>query len=213
MITVKITVAVRLTPVAMPLDNAAVEPSALCPDPSREKGRRRGDSTQDPPLSSSQLAARRRPPCPRQHRPTALRGRDRNPPAREQGRRAQCRSTHAPRAPAPASYWTPSPSTFRPIKGPADQTNQLAPSPATSQTRSFHPACSSSTSPAPPASYWTWRAPPCSTSWEQVAAGKYWRNLAGVDSARRRRVLLPLRTPPSPSSSSLRAGELHPLRR
>jgi hypothetical protein len=47
---VKITVAVRLMPVAMLLDDAAVEPSPLCPDPSREKGRRRGDSTQDPPL-------------------------------------------------------------------------------------------------------------------------------------------------------------------
>jgi hypothetical protein len=48
--TVKITVADRLMHVAMPLDDAAVEPSSLCPDPSREKGRRRGDSTQDPPL-------------------------------------------------------------------------------------------------------------------------------------------------------------------
>jgi hypothetical protein len=151
-------------PVATLLDDAAVKPSALCPDPSREKGRRRGDSTQDPPSLLPQLSASSRPPYPRQSRPTALRGRDRTPPAREQGHRAQCRSTHAPRAPAPASYRTPSPSTLRPIKGPADQTNQLAPSPATSQTHSLHPARSSSMSPAPPARYWTRRAPPRSTS-------------------------------------------------
>jgi hypothetical protein len=48
--TVKITVLARPNPVAMLLDDAAVEPSAPCPDPSREKGRRRGGSTQDPPL-------------------------------------------------------------------------------------------------------------------------------------------------------------------
>jgi hypothetical protein len=37
--TVRITVAARLNPVAMLVDDAAVEPSPLCPDPSCEKGR------------------------------------------------------------------------------------------------------------------------------------------------------------------------------
>jgi hypothetical protein len=60
-ITVKITAPVRPLPIAMLVDNAAVEPSSLCPDPSREKGRRRGDSTQDPPSLLPHLAARRRP--------------------------------------------------------------------------------------------------------------------------------------------------------
>jgi hypothetical protein len=59
--TVKITVAVRLMPVAMLLDDAAIEPSSLCPDPSREKRRKRADITQDPPYLLPQLAARRRP--------------------------------------------------------------------------------------------------------------------------------------------------------
>jgi hypothetical protein len=167
----------------------------------------------DPPLFSFFLSASSRPLCPRQHRPTALRGRDRTPPARGQGRRAQCRSTHAPRAPAPARYWTPSPSSLRPIKAPVDQTRGLTPIPATFQTHSPLPALSSSTSPAPLARYWTRRASPCSTSLEQAAAGNWWRSLAGVDSARRRRVLLPLCTPPSPPSSSLHAGELLRLRR
>jgi hypothetical protein len=48
--------------VAMLLDGATVEPSALCPDPSHEKGRRRGGSTQDPPSLLPQQPARRRPP-------------------------------------------------------------------------------------------------------------------------------------------------------
>jgi hypothetical protein len=38
-VTVKITAPVRLLPVAMLGDDAAVEPSPLCPDPSREKRR------------------------------------------------------------------------------------------------------------------------------------------------------------------------------
>jgi hypothetical protein len=59
--TVKITVAIRLMPVAMLLDDAAVDPSPLYPDPSREKGRRRGDSTQDPSSLLPQQPARRRP--------------------------------------------------------------------------------------------------------------------------------------------------------
>jgi hypothetical protein len=40
MVTVRISVAVCLVPVAMLLDDAAAEPSPLCPDPSHEKGRR-----------------------------------------------------------------------------------------------------------------------------------------------------------------------------
>jgi hypothetical protein len=38
------------------------------------------------------------------------------------------------RAPTTASFWPPLPSTLRPIKGPADQTNEHTQSPATSQT-------------------------------------------------------------------------------
>jgi hypothetical protein len=49
-VTVKITAPVRLVPVAMLLDASAVEPSPLCPDPSREKGRRRGRQRPGPPL-------------------------------------------------------------------------------------------------------------------------------------------------------------------
>jgi hypothetical protein len=191
--TVKITVLARSNPVAMLLDDATVDASPLCPDPSHGKRRRRGDSTLGPPLSSSQQPARRRPPYPRQHRPTALRSRDRTPPAREQGRRAHGRSTHAPRAPEPTCFWPPLPSSLRPIKGPANQTNQLAQSPATSQTRSFHPARSSSSTPATLARYWTRRAPPRSTSLEQATAGNRRRSFAGVVSARRRQALLPLR--------------------
>jgi hypothetical protein len=36
-VTVSITVLAHLNPVAMLVDDAAVEPSPLCPDPSREK--------------------------------------------------------------------------------------------------------------------------------------------------------------------------------
>jgi hypothetical protein len=90
----------------MLLDDATVDASPLCPDPSHGKRRRRGDSTPGPPFSSSQQPARRRPPCPRQHRPTACLSRDQSLPACEQGRHAHCRSTHAPRAPEPANYWT-----------------------------------------------------------------------------------------------------------
>jgi hypothetical protein len=203
LITVSCTVLARSNPVDMLLDGATVEPSPLCPDPSHGKRRRRGGSTRDPPLSSSQQPARHRPPCPRQHRPTALCGRDQNPPAREQGRCARCRSTHAPRAPEPVSFWPPLPSSLRPIKGTADQTNQLAPSPATSQTRSFHPARSSSSTPATPARYWTRRAPSRSTTPEQAAAGNRRRSFAGVFSAPRRRVLLPLRHAVAIEQSSL----------
>jgi hypothetical protein len=48
--TVSFTVVVRLNPVAMLGDTSAVEPSPLCPDPSREKGRRRGRTRLGPPL-------------------------------------------------------------------------------------------------------------------------------------------------------------------
>jgi hypothetical protein len=60
-ITVKITAPVRLVPVAMLIDDAAVEPSPLYPDPSREKGRRGGGQHPGPPSLLPQLAARRRP--------------------------------------------------------------------------------------------------------------------------------------------------------
>jgi hypothetical protein len=53
--TVLITVAVRLNPVAMLVDDAAVEPSPLCPDPSREKWREEEERAQDPPLCLSSL--------------------------------------------------------------------------------------------------------------------------------------------------------------
>jgi hypothetical protein len=114
LITVSFTVRARSNPVAMLLDGASVEPSPLCPDPGREKWREGEERAQDP-LPVSPLPARRRPPCPRQHRPTACRSRDQSPPARERGHRARCCSMHIARAPEPASFWTPSPPTLRPI--------------------------------------------------------------------------------------------------
>jgi hypothetical protein len=51
-ITVRITAPVRLMPVAMLVDDAAVDPSPLFPDPSREKWRRRRRTRPGPPLSS-----------------------------------------------------------------------------------------------------------------------------------------------------------------
>jgi hypothetical protein len=54
--TVSITVAVHLEPVAMLVEIPAVDPSPLCPDPSREKWREEEERAQDPPplcLSSS----------------------------------------------------------------------------------------------------------------------------------------------------------------
>jgi hypothetical protein len=61
-VTVSFTVAVHLDPVALLIDDAAVEPSPLGPDPSREKGRRRGRPRPDPPLFSFFLSASSRPP-------------------------------------------------------------------------------------------------------------------------------------------------------
>jgi hypothetical protein len=87
-ITVKITAPVRPMPVAMLVDDAVVDPGALCPDPSREKWRE-GEERAQAPLSVSPLPARRRPPCLRQHRPTARRSQDRNSPARPRDRRAR----------------------------------------------------------------------------------------------------------------------------
>jgi hypothetical protein len=97
------------------------------------------------------LPARHRPPWPRQSRPTAPRRRDQTPPAREQGHHARCCSSCVARAPAPASYWTPSPSTPWPIKTPSDQTNELTPLTARSRTPSLPPARSRSTQPSTPA--------------------------------------------------------------
>jgi hypothetical protein len=51
-VTVRITVAVRLDPVAILVGDAAVEPSPLCPDPSREKWREEEERAQDPPSLS-----------------------------------------------------------------------------------------------------------------------------------------------------------------
>jgi hypothetical protein len=165
-ITVVITVAVRPAPVAMLLGDAAVEPSSPCPDPSHEKRREEENCAQGPlpvVLLLCTLPTAMPSPAPthspRQHRPTALRGRASTLPACPRGRRARCCSMRTARAPEPGSFWTPSPSSLRPINTPADQTERLAPSPATSQTHSPLPSRPSSTSPAPPATYWTRRAP------------------------------------------------------
>jgi hypothetical protein len=187
-----------------------VEPSPLCPDPSREKWRRRRRTRPGPPSLLPLLSARRWPLRPRQSWPTAPRRRDQAPPAREQGRPARCRSTHVARAPAPASYWTPSPPTPWPIKTPADQTNEHTPLTATYQTHSPLPARPRSTSPASPVRYWTRKAPPRSASVEQADAENWWRSLAGVFSARRRRVLLPLHRAPPSNTRHCNAGELPP---
>jgi hypothetical protein len=197
-ITVVITVAVRLWPVAMLLGDASVDPSAPCPDPSHEKRREGEELRPGPPPRPSSSCTMDAPepthslPQPSQHPPST-------PP------RPPCtvRPSHVARAPKPASSWTPAPSSLRPINTPADQTERLAPSPATPQTHSLRPACSSSTTPAPPARYWTWRAPPRSTTWEQAAAGNRRRSITAADSARRRRVLLPLRHALAVEQSSL----------
>jgi hypothetical protein len=83
---VKITVRARLSTVAMLLDDATVEPSTLSPDPSCEK-RREEEKRAQGPLPVLLLPARRRPPCPRQSRPTAPRGQAITLLARERGRR------------------------------------------------------------------------------------------------------------------------------
>ena len=51
-ITVRITAPVRLDPIATLVNVSAVEPSPLCPDPSREKGREEEERAQDPPSLS-----------------------------------------------------------------------------------------------------------------------------------------------------------------
>jgi hypothetical protein len=50
---VSFTVLMRPDPVAILMDDAAVEPSPLCPDPSREKWREEEERAQDPPLCLS----------------------------------------------------------------------------------------------------------------------------------------------------------------
>jgi hypothetical protein len=53
MITVRITVAVHLKPVAMLLDTSAVDPSSLCPDPSRATWEEMEDTARTPLSSPS----------------------------------------------------------------------------------------------------------------------------------------------------------------
>jgi hypothetical protein len=174
----------------MLVETAVVDPSPLCPDPSCEKWREEEERAQDPPLCLSSSCTT--PTAMTAPEPTHSTPQPRpNPPAREQGRHARCCSTRVARAPAPVSYWVPSPSSLRPIKASADQTNQLAPLPATSQTPSPLPARSRLTSPSPPVRYWTRRAPLRSTSLEQADAGNWWRSLAGVFSARRLKLCFP----------------------
>jgi hypothetical protein len=118
---------------------------------------------------------------------------------------------HIARAPAPVSFWTPSPPTLWPIKAPADQTNELAPLPATSQTPSLLSARSRSKQPATPVSHWTQAAPPRSTPVEQEDAGKWRRRAAGVFSAPHRWALLPLHRAPPSNTRHCTAGELPAL--
>jgi hypothetical protein len=82
------TVLARPRTVAMLLGDAAVEPSAPSPDPSQEK-RREEEHCAQGPLRVIFFSARCRPPCPRQSRPTAPRGRARTLPARPRDRRAR----------------------------------------------------------------------------------------------------------------------------
>jgi hypothetical protein len=196
------TVLARSSAVAMLLGISTVDPSAPSPDPSQEK-RREGEVCAQGPLLVIFFPARCRPPWRRQSRPTASRSRARTPPARPRGRRAQCRSTRAPRTPTPTSFWTALPSTLWPIKGPSDQTRRRTPLPATSQTTPFHPSRSGSSTPATPARYWTSGAPPRSTTWEQAATGNRWRRRTAADSARRRRALHPPRHSLTVEHSSL----------
>jgi hypothetical protein len=60
--TVRITVAVRLVPVAMLVETSVVEPSPLCPDPSRATWEEMEDTAQTPPLFSFFLSTSSRPP-------------------------------------------------------------------------------------------------------------------------------------------------------
>jgi hypothetical protein len=123
------------------------------------------------------------------------------------------RASNAARTPATASFWPRLPSSLRPIKGPADQTQRRTSLPAPSQTPSFSPACSGSPSPASPEWYWTRGAPPRSTTWRPAAAGNRRRRSTAADPARRRRVLLPLRLAIAVEHLSLLAGELPPVLR
>jgi hypothetical protein len=202
----------HLDPVAMLVEASAVDPSSLCPDPSHEKWREEEEHAQDPPLclSSSCMtptavtapAPTHSTPWPRQH-PSSTRARPSRPVSPVHVASTTC-AGHPLGAPVPAALA---------YKNPHRSNERAHPLPATSQTPSPLPARSSSTSPAPLARYWTRRVPPRSTSVKQADAENWWRRLAGVFSAHRRQALLPLRSPLSPSSSSLHAGELHPCRR
>jgi hypothetical protein len=169
-----------------------------------------GRNRPDPPLFSLCLSARCRPAGARQRVPTVPRRHEQAPPARPQGRRTRLCPCTSPEPPAPATYWTPLPPTSWPIKSPSEPTIKPTPAPAASQTTSLPPVRSRSQLPAPPASYWTRVAPPRSAAVGRTDAGKWRRSAAGTFSAPRRRVLLPLRPSPSPSSSLLPTGELPP---
>jgi hypothetical protein len=101
--TVGCTILARSRTVATLLDDATVEPSAPCPDLSREKGRNGGKCAQGP-LPDLLLPARCRPPWMRQSRPIALRSRGDTLPAHPRGRRARC-DLQTPLGPP---HWPPS---------------------------------------------------------------------------------------------------------
>jgi hypothetical protein len=163
-----------------------------------------------PPFSVPLLSTRRRPSWPRQRRPIVPRRRDQAPPACPQACRARRCPCTSPDHPAPATHWAPLSPPSWPIKSPSDHAVDTTPLPATSQTPSLPPVRSRSLQPSTPASYWTREALPRPASVEQADAGKWRRSAAGVCSAPRRQALLPLRASPSPSPSSLDAGELPP---
>jgi hypothetical protein len=115
LITVSFTVLARSNPVAMLLDGATVDPSPLCPDPGREKWREGEERAQDPPrrLTSSCTSPTTLPsPAPTHSTPRPRR----QPPSTPS--RPPCPAWPLPtaRAPAPASFWPPLPSTSRAYK-------------------------------------------------------------------------------------------------
>jgi hypothetical protein len=193
----------------MLVESSAVEPSPLCPDPGRATWEEKEEAARTPLLCPSSLCTT--PTVVASPPPTHSTSSPRPNPSSMPPRPPRTASAmHVARTPAQATYWTPSPSASWPIKTPSEHTNELTPLPASPQTSSLPPVRSRSQQPSTPASYWTREAPPRSASVGQADAGKWRRSAAGVFSAPRRQALLPLRASPSPSSSSLRAGELPP---